>query len=74
MSYELTQANAQKFFHVVCFVSERMTFFSPCEVLPFFLGGISGVISKTVTAPFERITIVLQVQDLKEKEMRYKGI
>lgn len=59
MSYELTQANAQKFFHVV---------------LPFFLGGISGVISKTVTAPFERITIVLQVQDLKEKEMRYKGI
>jgi hypothetical protein len=43
-------------------------------VLPFFLGGVSGVISKTVTAPFERITIVLQVQDLKEKDMRYKGI
>jgi hypothetical protein len=48
-------------------------FHSQFQVLPFFLGGFSGVISKTVTAPFERITIVLQVQDLKQKEMRYKG-
>jgi solute carrier family 25 (adenine nucleotide translocator) protein 4/5/6/31 len=29
----------------------------------FFLGGVSGAIAKTCTAPIERVKIIIQTQD-----------
>lgn len=43
----------------------------------FCLGGVSGAIAKTATAPMERVKIVLQLQDANARvaaEKRYKGI
>eukprot|EP01127_Copromyxa_protea_P023819 TRINITY_DN9112_c0_g1_i1.p1 TRINITY_DN9112_c0_g1~~TRINITY_DN9112_c0_g1_i1.p1 ORF type:complete len:318 (+),score=28.42 TRINITY_DN9112_c0_g1_i1:27-956(+) len=43
------------------------------KALPFIMGGGSAIISKTLTAPFERVQIILQTQHLKPPEMRYNG-
>lgn len=44
----------------------------------FILGGLSATISKTATAPMERIKLILQTQDSNDKILqtgrRYKGI
>lgn len=44
----------------------------------FLLGGISAAISKTASAPIERVKLILQTQDSNEKIIksgkRYKGI
>jgi len=47
--------------------------------LDFFLGGMSGAISKTATAPIERVKLVIQTQDANPRIMsgevaRYTGI
>lgn len=41
----------------------------------FFLGGVSGAIAKTVSAPLERVKLLLQTQDSNEKlrNNKYKG-
>merc|ERR1719229_2030136 len=48
-------------------------------ILDFFLGGMSGAISKTITAPIERVKLVIQTQDANPRIMsgevpRYTGI
>ena len=47
--------------------------------IDFALGGISGAVAKTMTAPIERIKLVIQTQDANPKIRsgevpRYKGI
>lgn len=47
--------------------------------LDFFLGGCSGAVSKTATAPIERVKLVIQTQDANPRIMsgevaRYTGI
>jgi len=47
--------------------------------LDFFLGGMSGAVSKTATAPIERVKLVIQTQDANPRIMsgevpRYTGI
>merc|ERR1711920_648351 len=48
-------------------------------LLDFLLGGVSGVTAKTITAPIERIKLVIQTQDANPKIRsgevpRYTGI
>lgn len=48
-------------------------------VMDFLLGGVSGVVSKTATAPIERVKLIIQTQDanplIKSGEVpRYTGI
>lgn len=48
-------------------------------VVDFLLGGVSGVVSKTATAPIERVKLIIQTQDanplIKSGEVpRYTGI
>merc|ERR1719229_1685936 len=48
-------------------------------ILDFFLGGMSGAVSKTATAPIERVKLVIQTQDANPRIMsgevpRYTGI
>jgi len=48
-------------------------------LLDFFLGGMSGAVSKTATAPIERVKLVIQTQDANPRIMsgevpRYTGI
>merc|ERR1719229_1074884 len=48
-------------------------------ILDFFLGGMSGAVSKTMTAPIERVKLVIQTQDanpqIRSGEVpRYTGI
>jgi len=47
--------------------------------MDFFLGGMSGAVSKTATAPIERVKLVIQTQDANPRIMsgevpRYTGI
>jgi solute carrier family 25 (adenine nucleotide translocator) protein 4/5/6/31 len=47
--------------------------------IDFAAGGISGTISKTITAPIERVKLVIQTQDANPKIIsgevpRYTGI
>jgi solute carrier family 25 (adenine nucleotide translocator) protein 4/5/6/31 len=47
-------------------------------VIDFALGGVSACISKTATAPIERVKLILQTQDSNPQIIksgnRYKGI
>eukprot|EP00429_Kryptoperidinium_foliaceum_P113389 CAMPEP_0176322580 /NCGR_PEP_ID=MMETSP0121_2-20121125/71942_1 /TAXON_ID=160619 /ORGANISM="Kryptoperidinium foliaceum, Strain CCMP 1326" /LENGTH=77 /DNA_ID=CAMNT_0017665067 /DNA_START=44 /DNA_END=274 /DNA_ORIENTATION=+ len=48
-------------------------------MIDFTLGGVSGAVAKTMTAPIERIKLVVQTQDANPKIRsgevpRYKGI
>ena len=47
-------------------------------ITDFFLGGISAAISKTATAPIERVKLLLQTQDANkaiiESGRKYTGI
>jgi solute carrier family 25 (adenine nucleotide translocator) protein 4/5/6/31 len=47
--------------------------------MDFLAGGISGIVSKTITAPIERVKLIIQTQDANPKIMsgevpRYTGI
>jgi solute carrier family 25 (adenine nucleotide translocator) protein 4/5/6/31 len=51
----------------------------PNILLDFLAGGISGVVSKTLTAPIERVKLIIQTQDANPKIIsgevpRYTGI
>jgi solute carrier family 25 (adenine nucleotide translocator) protein 4/5/6/31 len=51
----------------------------PNLMIDFFVGGISGVVSKTLTAPIERVKLIIQTQDANPKIIsgevaRYTGI
>jgi solute carrier family 25 (adenine nucleotide translocator) protein 4/5/6/31 len=48
-------------------------------LIDFIAGGVSGVVSKTITAPIERVKLIIQTQDANPKIIsgevaRYKGI
>merc|ERR1711920_856450 len=48
-------------------------------LLDFLAGGVSGAVSKTITAPIERVKLVIQTQDANPKIIsgevpRYTGI
>ena len=36
-------------------------------MVDFLLGGVSGAVSKTLTAPIERVKLVVQTQDANPK-------
>jgi solute carrier family 25 (adenine nucleotide translocator) protein 4/5/6/31 len=51
----------------------------PNFLLDFALGGVSGIVSKTITAPIERVKLIIQTQDANPKIIsgevpRYTGI
>jgi len=51
----------------------------PNFLLDFALGGVSGIVSKTITAPIERVKLIIQTQDANPRIIsgevpRYTGI
>ena len=38
-------------------------------MVDFLLGGVSGAVSKTLTAPIERVKLVVQTQDANPKSL-----
>jgi len=56
-----------------------MTDAKPNILIDFLAGGVSGVVSKTITAPIERVKLIIQTQDANPKIIsgevpRYTGI
>merc|ERR1712224_9954 len=62
-----------------CSMAKKDEFSFTAFALDFFLGGMSGAVSKTATAPIERVKLVIQTQDANPRIMsgevpRYTGI